>query len=343
MDQINNWWGNENVKGYFSSFVSITSETVGDKKLFNDEIYPINNLYLLYAESKEKSKLTLDLIEQHTNSAIVLYKDILKLHHTLQDWYSDKLIYHYLAFLFKARSKRITFKEVWSTWQASSTRVEFLSKLKERIKTYFYDEDDTLFDFNDMGVNWYQDKQSELIMTLILMDVIHSIKYNQPNLPYDRFWKNSDDIEHIFPQNPKEITDKKAYVEFLNKYEKDPSKRFDTNNFSVKKFDPVYIEKMDEHIQNTISNFAINSIGNLVLLYRKLNQSISNSIYAIKRSRIIEHHSSGAFIQPHTFKVFTRDFNDGDNNNRDYEYWTNDDIKRNCAYINQEINKFFAL
>ena len=48
LDQINNWWGIENVKGYFSAFISIKSELVGgENKLFNDQFYPINLLYLL--------------------------------------------------------------------------------------------------------------------------------------------------------------------------------------------------------------------------------------------------------------------------------------------------------
>lgn len=342
MDQINNWWGEYNVKGYFSNFISISSEYVGaDKKLFNEEFYPINNLYLLYAEAKGEAKLTLDLIEQHTNSAIVLYKEILRIHHTLQDWYSDKLIYHFLGFLFNVRGRKVTFREVWSMWETSSTRDEFYLKLKSKIRTYFLDEDECLLDYCDLSINWYEDQQPELIMTLILMDVIHSLKDNQPKLPHNRFWKSSDDIEHIFPRNPKEVSDKKAYVEFLNKYKRNKQDHFDTSNFSVMKHDPTYIERLDQHIEDTISNFAINSVGNLVLLYRKLNQSISNSIYSVKRSRIIEHHSSGAFIQPHTFKVFTRDFNDDNKQNLDYEYWTNEDIKRNCAYITREINNFF--
>lgn len=342
LDQINNWWGSENVKGYFTSFVSIKSELVGgDKKLFNDEVYPINNLYLLYAESKGETKLTLDLIELHTNDAISLYKEIIKIHHTLQDWYEDKYIYHYLGFLFNARISKITFREIWVIWESSSTRNSFINELKGKIHDLFVSDDGISFNYRDLKINWYFDKQSELIMSLVLMDIIHSIKDNQAKLPFNRFWKSSDDIEHIFPRKPKEISDKKAYIEFLNKYEKDPVEKFDLSNFELLKDTETYQSRVNQHIENSIVDIPINSIGNLVLLYKKLNQSISNSIYSNKRSRIIEYHSSGAFIQPHTFKVFTRNFNDDQQSNQDYEYWTEDDIKRNAAYIDREINNFF--
>lgn len=342
LDQINNWWGIENVKGYFASFLSIKSELIGgDKKLFNDEVYPINLLYILFAESKGEQKLTLDLIEQHNNSAIALYKEILKVHYTLQDWYNDKTIYHFLGFLFNVRVKKISFNEVWKMWEASTTRSDFINALKAKMRTYFVDEDDEVINYKDAKVNWYDDLQGELVMSLILMDIIQCVKENQANLPHNRFWKNSDDIEHIFPRNPKEVKNKKAYIEFLNKYHNKSISPFDLSNFELLKDDESYIEALNEHIEAVTGNIAINSIGNLVLLYKRLNQSISNAIYAIKRSRIIEFHSSGAFIQPHTFKVFTRNFNDDQQSNKDYEYWTNDDIVRNNNYIDKTINNFF--
>ena len=174
------------------------------------------------------------------------------------------------------------------------------------------------------------------------MDVIYSVKTNQIRLPYNCFTKHSNDVEHIFPQNPAELKDKKKYVEFLDKYYSEKNEvKFDLSKFSKKQDDEKYIKSVDDYIQNKTSNFAINSIGNLVLLFNKLNKSISNSIYSTKRSRIIEFHNQGNFIQPHTFKVFVRDFNDVNQLNKDYEYWTNDDIVKNSTYINQQVINFF--
>ncbi|WP_316783814.1 DUF262 domain-containing protein [Pedobacter frigiditerrae] len=344
LDQINNWWGSENIKGYFSKFVSVKSELIGgDKKLFNEEHYPINYLYLLYAETKGKNKLTLDLIEQHTNSAIALYKEILKLHYTLQDWYSNKEIYHYLGFLFNVRGKnKANFREIWINWQTVASRDEFIEYLKSSMKKCFLGNDEELIDFKDHNTNWYEDKENELVMSLVLMDVIQSIKENQPNLPFNFFHKDKNDIEHIFPKKPKELKNKKAYIDFLNKFEKDQTKHFNLKNYDKLIQSEKYQLQLENHIDRTIAEYKINAIGNLVLLYNSLNRSISNSIYSEKRSRIIEYYSLGHFIQPHTFKVFTRDFNDPNQKNRDFEYWVNDDILRNGVYIDSEINKFFT-
>jgi uncharacterized protein with ParB-like and HNH nuclease domain len=344
LDQINNWWGQENVRGYFSKFIGIKSELIGsENKLFNDEKYPINNLYLLYAEAKGQSKLTLELIEQQNNDAIKLYKSILRLHNTLQDWYGDKEIYHYLGFLFNVtnKAKKVSFTEIWTKWNSVGTRDEFKDFLKERMKSYFFVEDE-LLDFETETVNWYEDKTDDLVRVLIFMDVIHSIKTNTAKLPTSAFTKQSNDIEHIYPRNPAEIKNKRDYIEFLNKT-LEAEKQFSLLNFEKKINNENYQKEIEDFINNQTNGIPINSVGNLVLLYNKLNKSISNSIYSTKRSRIIDFHNQGNFIQPHTFKVFVRDFIDSKGVNKDYEYWTKDDIKRNSNYIKSQIENFFKL
>jgi hypothetical protein len=52
--------------------------------------YPINLLLLLFAEKKGESKLTLEFIEKNNNNALELYKEIIKLHSTLKDWFNDR-------------------------------------------------------------------------------------------------------------------------------------------------------------------------------------------------------------------------------------------------------------
>ncbi len=173
------------------------------------------------------------------------------------------------------------------------------------------------------------------------MDVIYSLKENQNYLPYYAFNKKSNDIEHIFPQNPKEVIKQKEYIAFLNKTYVENDKQFDLSKFDSKKEDEKYQEKVLEFIKEQTSSFKINSIGNLVLLYSSLNRSISNSKYADKRARIISHHNEGNFIQPHTFSVFVRNFNDENNDNKDYEHWTNNDIEANAKYISKTIETFF--
>ncbi|PQJ73594.1 DUF262 domain-containing protein [Polaribacter butkevichii] len=341
LDQINNWWSKENVRHYFSKFVSVSSERIGTIKLFDDNKYPINILYLLFAEKKGEEVLTLELIEKNNNDALGLYKEIIKLNSTLQDWFQDKEIYHYLGFLFNQKLKRdFNYSTVWQLWEDCNTRDLFKEELIKEMKSSLM-TDDELISFVDTSINWYKKEPRKLVSALILMDIIHSIKNNQPFLPYSSFNKATNDIEHIFPQNPENIKDKKAYIVFLNTYVVAKDSQFDVSEFDLNKDDDEYLDTVDDFIETQIEAINIDSIGNLVLLYNSLNRSISNNPYAKKRARIIEYFNKGNFIQPHTFQVFVRYFNDDSNDVKDFEHWTNNDIEANAKRIDTEINNFF--
>ncbi|NHA05467.1 DUF262 domain-containing protein [Mucilaginibacter sp. HC2] len=343
LDQINQWWSKKEVAVYFSKFKNVKSaETGPGVKLFNEEQYPINLLYMLFAEKKGRSELTLELIEENNNNALGLYKEILKLHYTLQDWYNDKYIYHFLGYLFNHLTKReFNFGNAWKMWRDTNSREEFIKSLKDRIKLSISIEE-RLIDYNDIQMNWYKDSPEILVRSLVLMDIIHSLNKDHPNLPFEAFTKSNNDIEHIFPQTPEDIAEKKDYISFLNKYLlKEDNNRFDLTEFDNRKDDDDYIEIVDNFIDVHIASIRINSIGNLVLLYNKLNRSIKNASYPVKRGKIIQFFQQGNFIQPHTFQVFTRYFNNQNDENFDLEHWTNLDITANTNFITSKIKAFF--
>jgi len=336
-DQINNWWSQEKVFEFFDRFVSIKSEvTSSELKLFDTTKHPINLLLFLFAESENEKQLTLEIIENYNNSAIILYKKFIKLHNTLVDWYEDREIYHFLGFLFA--NTTISFKPVWDKWNKSENREVFINSLKEDIKRVIY-KNGSLIDFKDDSIDWFNDENKLLVQVLILLDVISSIDTSQPFMNPLYFTKNSNDIEHIFPQNPKEVADKKEFVEFLNN--RIVEKKFDLSNYERKQTSDRYMETVESFIQLHIKSVRINSIGNLVLLYYGLNRSIGRISYVKKRSRVIDHFNKGKYIQPHTFRVFVRYFNDGINETQELEHWTNIDIEANAKAIDNKIRKFF--
>jgi hypothetical protein len=341
LDQINNWWSKKEVRNYFVAFISIQSEEIGvNVKLFNDTDYPINLLYLLFAEKRGEPKLTLELVEKNNNDALGLYKELLKLHYTLQDWFANREIYHYLGYLFNQRKADFKFSQLWKMWERTPNRQRFISDLLLLIKRSLCIEDE-LVNYGDPEINWYKDQPILLVHSLVFMDIIHSLKKNQAFLPHTAFIKQNNDIEHIFPKNPEEVDEKKDFVEFLNKNIVPKGTEFDLTKFDTKKDDATYLNKLKGFIDENIKSYKINSIGNLVLLYASLNRSIRNYGYSKKRARVIEYFHKGNFIQPHTFQVFVRYFNDKDDENNDYEHWTSADITANAKFINDTIVNFF--
>jgi len=339
-DQINNWWSQEKVKSYFKYFINIKSEKAGSSlELFDRKKHPINQLLFLFAEAKKETVLSLELMEKYNNEAGVLYQEILNLHNILVDWFEDRTIYHFLGFIFA--NTNIRFFSIWEKWNNSKTRSCFIEKLRTDIKESIFKEDSNI-NFTDTNTDWYYGKKTLLVQVLILLDVIASLEESQAFIHPAFFTKSSNDIEHIFPQNPADVKEKKEFIQFLNKRveEKD---QIDLGDFDIEMEKEAYKTKIEDRIKKHIEGIKINSIGNLVLLYSSLNRSIGRNSYAKKRSRIIKYFNSGKYIQPHTFRVFVRYFVDGESDTVESEHWTNKDIEANAKTINNKIKEFFKL
>lgn len=347
LDQIYNWWSEQEKQIYFKRFITIESELVGKNRLFNKDIHPINYLYLLYAEAEQEKRLSLAFIENNPN-ALVLYKAILHMHNTLSDWFSDRNIYHLLGYMFSNMKdhKNVSFGNIWNIWKNCATRDLFIKELKSIIMSNFLNEGE-LIDFQDLGIDWYNGRQDTLVDSLLLMDVINCLQVNKAYLPAEYFKKNLEDIEHIFPQNPRDKTNKEIidYAKFLLKIGVLQPQVLDSDELIDLLNDEVFKEEFLDNLESKTQTIKSNSIGNLVLLHRSLNRGLGNKVYEQKRSKIISHHSDGNFIQPHTFKVFVRDFVDKnhDNDYTDKEYWLQSDIENNAKYIDTQIREFFNI
>lgn len=333
LDSINQWWNQPEVKDYFKPFIQL--DTVGDIH-FDLEQYPINQLISLYASSKQWTALSLEEIELLENTS-VFYNELQSLHFTLVDWYQHKEIYHYLGFLFHQSNSENSFYDILEYWKTKcSTKLEFSQYLLAQIKDEIFGEEDLDIVFKSEQ-NWYSDNR--LVPILLLLDIIEALKENRNRLHVNAFLKKENDIEHIYPQNPKSEKDKKGYVKYL--IQAKPEMLSD-DRISNKNIDHLSEESLNEIIDVFSDKVKINSIGNLVLLYYRLNRSLQNKSYAYKRKRVLDHYNEGNYIQPHTLKVFSRYFQDGDTVNNDSMFWTQTDVEENETTIKRTIQKFFT-
>lgn len=341
LDEINNWWSKPDVQEYYKRFISIKSDEISNgNKLFKDDKYPLNLLLLLFAEKKGEPKLTLEFIEKNNNNALELYKEIIKLHNTLKDWFVDREIYHYLGFLFTHYKNETKVREIWNYWtKETHTRETFKKLLKNKIKNLVFDDSCTTF--IDASINWYEEEHSQLVKILILLDIYWSIKDNHVFLPPAAFGKYGQDIEHIFPQNPKEIKEKKAYIKFLVDNKLARENRSLLAQFETDADDPEFSKRVNSYIERAVGQFKTNSIGNLVLLDASKNRSIGNNPYSIKRAALINDVNRGTYMRPHTLKVFVRYFDTGKNESYDALHWTSLDIDANESAVETTLTNFF--
>lgn len=299
LDEINNWWGKEEVKEYFKNFISIKQDDK-TKELFKDD-YPINNLYKLYAENEAKELFNLDLFEyghdkngKEGDDHIELYKRILKLQNILKDWFYDREIFHYLGFLFiTLEGKKINFKQILDIWnQKDITRDSFKIELKKKIRDYTFrppkkdnetDEDvdgwnycksmifkDPEKDKELSDFDWYSDTENMLDNILVLIDVIElSIKdINEKHsfLNYNYFKKYQEDKEHIFPQTPieKDAVPEKVeqYISLLEKIKlNDDDNNYKKIKTKFEEWKTVKSEETFTNLQSVINDFLRDKIS----------------------------------------------------------------------------------
>ena len=334
LDHINQWWNQEDVKSYFEPYIQV--ETSGDIHFDLDQ-HPINKLLCLYAASEEWESLSLEEIEKLENST-KLYHDLQKLHHELMEWYTHPIIFHYLGFLFHQSRKTPEFSTILNYWRYKcNTKQDFCNYLLQKIKLVLFgsNEIDQIFGEDK---EWYS--EDNLVPILVFLDIIEALKKDRKKLHVSAFLKKNNDIEHIYPQNPRTETDKRGYLEYL--MELNPEMRND-QRIVDNKISAVNELVLDEIIQEYSQKVNTDSIGNLVLLYYKLNRSIQNKSYAFKRKKVLDFYNKGNYIQPHTLKVFSRYFQDSNSEYSDNKFWSQIDILENEKHIKSTLTDFFNL
>lgn len=367
LDELNNWWSQPTVREYFANYSSIKTapnETVR----FNENEYPINLLYKIWAESNGKTEVKLAWFETKHINALELYTSIIQTHRILQDWYNDRFIYHLGGFLFKNYKPK--FQTFWSKWvQEKQTRDDFRAFLKDLVEKAVFGTDSEenepdqgidvwlhrILDF-DSGTptNWYE--TGILDKVLILLDVIAHCKETDSGNPLPFMMPkylaiHMEDKEHIYPGTPKQldvlkeieqpVTTINQYIEELNKGYEDEALigvwDLSDEEWSVLEADEQ--EQRRKRLKHEIhQKRPINSIGNLVMLHRSINRSFGNDYYPEKRKMVVKNAQNGEYIRQHTLNVFVKNVETEDLNE-----WTMEDIQSNARHIRNALVDFFEV
>lgn len=235
LDAINAWWSDDKRRRYFKFFSSVADPD----NVFNSDKYPINQLYKLYVETKGKRIILLDDFEKGTlgeggkskNKFENILAEIRELHRTMQDWYENREIYHYVGFILAQlkechffKNESTPFSVLWANWgdaDYAPLRSDYVRKLKEIIvQSIFTDSDgESCADLwmkritGEEKFDWYN-SQKEVVQFLILLDVLAYADPDQDNAEgnmhlgkrmnaeFFENYKNMEDKEHIFPQTP---------------------------------------------------------------------------------------------------------------------------------------------
>lgn len=377
LDSINLWCGIPEVRKYLKLLLP---DNAFEKSIFDDSKYPVDYLYrMMYEIHLDKTaefnfrffEYGLDKNSKNNDDNWEMYEELKSIYSSLYDWYSDKEIYHYTAYLFAQHKQYMNFKTVYEKWEEYGSKQKFAKYLKEVIverllHRYNNEYDDSensqnnssieeiksnlLKEISDIQHDWYGDPISSTI--LMLSDVILCTRKNSlDRLPIDRFRRISEDVEHIGCRTPNEEdrTDTAKWRVYIEEIERSGID-IDKNTLERWKTDldcGSDAQKQIDIIVSELNTYGLNSLGNLVLLDQSINRSYSyrNASFHKKKMIILSHYFGNTAeikgkseknikpIRPYTLKVFS---SEEDNK------WTLEDIKKTAEALSSTIKNFIS-
>lgn len=266
-----------------------------------------------------------------------IWEKVVQLYYKLMNWYQDQVLYHLVGYLINAKIK--TLSEI-ITLSANKDKKAFEDALNNTIRQEFatrIDKKDSNSIFKYALDNLhYEDNYDATKKVLLLHNVFYYVGNNAGfKFPFDLYTKNTWSIEHITPQNPKDIQDKDILIQWIKDLYAYRGDAEDTNLINMIE-DKSSIKEVynDKDLQRVISDLALNnsdithSIANLLLLDKETNSSLGNRLFEEKRKKILEFDKKGKnddgkpiLIPVETLNAFNKTFSSEMN----IKNWTKED------------------
>ena len=141
---------------------------------------------------------------------------------------------------------------------------------------------------------------------------------------YDKYHQEKWSLEHIHAQNSEELRTEKQWEDWLDYHKSYLGEDFIMPNKITKdKFNDLVNNVYEKYNEDKSSSNVDHSIYNLALLLSKDNSALSNSIFPVKRNKLIERDKEGRFIPLCTKNAFLKYYSSSDD--QQLSFWSDDD------------------
>ena len=254
------------------------------------------------------------------------WKEIKRVFQTIEEWFSDRELYHKIGFLISSGEKITDLLKAVEGRQKSEFKMHIDSKISEKIKC------DNLEEL-EYG------KHSALIRSILLYHNIQTMLNNENEtnrFPFDKFKNDKWDIEHIHAiatEVKVKQDEQKSWL--LNNFangQKYNNQEMNSKIDSITKKNGTITDEEFQGIIEYVLGDEDNSIRNLCLLDRGTNRSYKNDAFKSKRNKIIANEKKGTFIPVCTRNVFMKYYS---KELKDIELWNENDRNQ---YLNEIVN-----
>lgn len=382
IDNMNAWWGDREKQIFFQQLIS-NRATEDDTRVKFSNTMSISLLYRCFFDitSAPKEKFSFAYFEYgHDFNTIPgddhweMFDHLQSINSVLKEWFLNQEIYHWLGYLFfnfkgndistAIGNIKVTLNDIWRLWEHHASKDDFVSEIKRIICNLILqgyqdessgesDEESFLNKISKISEDWFSN-QTLLSRILILQDILYMMKI-KGRLDVRDFSRNGygeEDIEHIWCQNPQDVslenkititqwkeglTDKKngitddAEIEGL---------KTDISDLEVIISSETLSNEEKARFKEIAEKYGAFSIGNLVLLSESINRHFKNAPYETKRNVIIQNYfgeGKKKHIRPWTLKVFIKGNSSEDSV---FKPWSLKDIQTNANTIKESVSNF---
>ncbi len=292
-----------------------------------------------------------EIIKQHTDR-IACIKEIWErvrgVYEFIDEWYNEHTLYHYIGFLL---SQEVTSLESLLEEAMQKGREAFEAFLRQKIGEV------TKCEFEKL--NYEEIRYRSQIQRLLFFHNVMSTEKANGRFPFAQYRTRVWSLEHITPQNPDPPTTFDAWIEWLDSHRESLERR-DKHSKLIKELKDLAgklkkqekerskkeqstellteLESLFEKVlkqESKLSENNLHFLGNLCLIEKRTNTSLSNASFDVKREKI---RLGGLdYIPLATRRVFVKGYSVYPQNNY---FWDDADAK---AYFNdiQETYKQF--
>lgn len=331
----------------------------------NDISSAIEIIFNLLADSNTKKYSTYLWFEKHVRSdneldekrnAIDLWEKTKDYYNKIKYWYNNNTLYHHIGYLLATtNNSENLLRDVFK--HSNCSKPEFTNWALNQVKNSLSETN-----LDDLV---YQDK-SEIHKVFLLYNVLTVEKLNNSHkikFPFNHYkiigiisgWS----IEHIHAQQSQKMKDEKAirlwlketYAAIANISIVEREKIVDEEMITIESttetinLDDKLKGKIKEFIESEKINVdefnllkdelirvfesdSVHELDNLALLSKNDNSTLNNSIFPVKRNKIISLEKQGKFIPPSTRNVFLKFYSNSD---QQPFYWSKSDKE---SYLN---------
>ena len=256
------------------------------------------------------------------------WQEIKKYFQTLEEWYNDRELYHKIGYLIAIGTniKNILKEKI------EKSKTEFSNWINQEIESKFKKMNLEVVEYNGRNVR-------EILLLHNIQTMLNN--ENETNrFPFDRYKKESWDVEHIHAIATEVNVKKENQIDWLknNFIKTDNHKNEELNNRIefIKSGNTIDENEFDDIIDYVLGE-EDNSLRNLCLLDSGTNRSYKNDSFKEKRNKIIEREIEGTFIPICTKNVFMKYYSA---NVKDIEVWNGNDRTSYFEKIQKAINQY---